>query len=39
LDKPLQQSLSENEIPVLIDRRYMELAVQAVHDAFELEKG
>jgi len=23
---------------VLIDRKYMELAVQALHDAFELEK-
>jgi aspartate kinase len=24
---------------VLIDRKYMELAVQALHDAFELEKA
>ena len=23
---------------VLVDRKYMELAVQALHDAFELEK-
>ena len=30
---------SEIKISVLIDRRYMELAVQALHDAFELEKS
>jgi aspartate kinase len=24
---------------VLIDRKYMELAVQALHDAFELDKA
>jgi aspartate kinase len=24
---------------VLIDRKYLELAVQALHDAFELEKA
>ena len=30
---------SEIKISVLIDRKYMELAVQALHDAFELEKG
>lgn len=30
---------SEIKISVLIDRRYMELAVQALHDAFELEKA
>jgi len=29
---------SEVKISVLIDRKYMELAVQALHDAFELEK-
>jgi len=29
---------SEIKISVLIDRRYMELAVQALHDAFELER-
>ncbi len=29
---------SEIKISVLIDRKYMELAVQALHDAFELEK-
>ncbi len=28
---------SEIKISVLIDRKYMELAVQALHDAFELE--
>ncbi|MFC0280087.1 aspartate kinase [Falsigemmobacter intermedius] len=32
-------STSEIKISVLIDRRYMELAVQALHDAFELEKA
>ncbi|MFN3972556.1 MAG: aspartate kinase [Gemmobacter sp.] len=32
-------STSEIKISVLIDRKYMELAVQALHDAFELEKG
>ncbi|MBA4489915.1 aspartate kinase [Paracoccus sp. S1E-3] len=31
-------STSEIKISVLIDRKYMELAVQALHDAFELEK-
>lgn len=30
---------SEIKISVLIDRRYMELAVQALHDAFELERA
>ena len=30
---------SEIKISVLIDRKYMELAVQALHDSFELEKG
>lgn len=30
---------SEIKISVLIDRKYMELAVQALHDAFELEAG
>ena len=30
---------SEIKISVLIDRKYMELAVQTLHDAFELEKG
>ena len=30
---------SEIKVSVLIDRKYMELAVQALHDAFELEKG
>ncbi|MCA3437756.1 MAG: aspartate kinase [Rhodobacter sp.] len=30
---------SEIKISVLIDRKYMELAVQALHDAFELAKG
>ena len=30
---------SEIKISVLIDRRYMELAVQALHDCFELDKG
>ena len=29
---------SENKISILIDLKYMELAVQALHDAFELEK-
>ena len=29
---------SEIKISVLIDRRYMELAVQALHDAFDLDK-
>lgn len=27
------------KISVLIDRKYVELAVQALHDAFELEKA
>ena len=31
-------STSEIKVSVLIDRKYMELAVQALHDAFELEK-
>ncbi len=31
-------STSEIKISVLIDRKYMELAVQALHDTFELEK-
>ncbi|MFN4154665.1 MAG: aspartate kinase [Paracoccaceae bacterium] len=30
---------SEIKISVLIDRRYMELAVQALHDCFELDKA
>ena len=30
---------SEIKISVLIDRKYMELAVQALHDAFELDKN
>ncbi|MGI3184261.1 aspartate kinase [Nioella aestuarii] len=30
---------SEIKVSVLIDRKYMELAVQALHDAFELEKA
>ena len=30
-------STSEIKISVLIERKYMELAVQALHDAFELE--
>jgi aspartate kinase len=29
---------SEIKISVLVDRKYMELAVQALHDAFELDK-
>jgi len=29
---------SEIKVSVLVDRKYMELAVQALHDAFELEK-
>lgn len=30
---------SEIKVSVLIERKYMELAVQALHDAFELEKS
>ncbi|MEM6441956.1 MAG: ACT domain-containing protein, partial [Pseudomonadota bacterium] len=30
---------SEIKVSVLVDRKYMELAVQALHDAFELEVG
>ncbi len=30
---------SEIKISVLVDRKYMELAVQALHDAFELENA
>jgi aspartate kinase len=30
---------SEIKISVLIDRKYMELAVQSLHDAFELDRG
>ena len=30
---------SEIKISVLVDRKYMELAVRALHDAFELEKA
>jgi len=30
---------SEIKVSVLIDRKYMELAVQALHDAFELERA
>ena len=29
---------SEIKVSVLIERKYLELAVQALHDAFELEK-
>ncbi|MDO5612895.1 MAG: aspartate kinase [Paracoccus sp. (in: a-proteobacteria)] len=32
-------STSEIKISVLIDRKYMELAVQALHDAFELDQA
>ncbi len=32
-------STSEIKISVLIDRKYLELAVQALHDAFELERA
>jgi aspartate kinase len=32
-------STSEIKISVLIDRKYMELAVQALHDAFGLEQA
>ncbi|RRH77333.1 aspartate kinase [Falsigemmobacter faecalis] len=32
-------STSEIKISVLIDRRYMELAVQSLHDAFDLDKA
>ena len=31
-------STSEIKISVLVDRRYMELAVQSLHDAFKLEQ-
>ena len=30
---------SELKISVLVDRKYLELAVQSLHDAFELEKA
>lgn len=30
---------SEIKVSVLVDRKYMELAVQALHDAFELDKA
>ena len=30
---------SEIRVSVLVDRKYMELAVQALHDAFGLEKA
>jgi aspartate kinase len=30
---------SEIKISVLVDRKYMELAVQSLHDAFDLEKS
>jgi aspartate kinase len=30
---------SEIKISVLVERKYMELAVQALHDAFELDKA
>lgn len=30
---------SEIKISVLIERKYMELAVQALHDAFELDRA
>jgi len=30
---------SEIKISVLIDRKYLELAVQALHDAFELDRA
>ena len=32
-------STSEIKVSVLIDRKYMELAVQALHDAFDLDKA
>ncbi len=32
-------STSEIKVSVLVDRKYMELAVQALHDAFELDKA
>ncbi|MBF0285784.1 MAG: aspartate kinase [Magnetococcales bacterium] len=32
-------STSEIKVSVVIDEKYMELAVRALHDAFELEKG
>ena len=32
-------STSEIKISVLIDRKYMELAVQALHDTFDLDKA
>ena len=32
-------STSEIKVSVLVDRKYMELAVNALHDAFELEKS
>ena len=37
--KMLGTTTSEIKISVLIDRKYMELAVQALHDAFELDKA
>ncbi|MDB3902912.1 ACT domain-containing protein, partial [Amylibacter sp.] len=30
---------SEIKVSVLVDRKYMELAVRALHDAFELENA
>ena len=30
---------SEIKVSVLIDRKYLELAVQALHDAFELDRA
>jgi aspartate kinase len=30
---------SEIKISVLVERKYLELAVQALHDAFELEQA
>ena len=30
---------SESKISVLIDRKYMELAVLALHDAFEIDRA
>ncbi len=30
---------SEIKVSVLVDRKYMELAVQSLHDAFDLDKA
>ncbi|MFP4272971.1 MAG: ACT domain-containing protein, partial [Halothiobacillaceae bacterium] len=32
-------STSEIKTSVVVDEKYLELAVRALHDAFELEKG